>query len=45
MLGKVYLVSMSEAHPVARMEDGGEVESHLALAELSNVAQPRQLIV
>ena len=36
---------MSEAHSVARMEDGGEVERHLTLTQLGNVAQPRQLVV
>ena len=43
--GEIYLVCMSEAHSVARMEDGGEVERHLALTQLGNVAQPRQLVV
>ena len=45
IFGKVYLVCMSEADPVARMKDGGEVEGHLALTELGYVAQPRQLVV
>ena len=44
-VGEVYLVCMSEAHSVSSIEDGGEIESHLTLAQLADVAQPGQLVV
>ena len=42
---EAYLVCMSEAHSIASVQDGGEVKSHLTLAQLGDVAEPRQLVV